>query len=115
LCGAKSNKAFETLKRAILQPPVLGMANFFEKFLIQTDASGAALGVVSSQERKGVRQSIAFASRTLSAQERKGSSTYELECLAVLFGKEKFRKYIDHQDFFLETDNQALSWLSHPL
>jgi hypothetical protein len=40
---------------------------------------------------------------------------YELECLAVLFGTEKFRKYIEHQKFILETDNRALSWLlSHP-
>jgi hypothetical protein len=29
----------------------------------------------------------------------------------VLFGTEKFRKYIEHQQFILETDNQALSWL----
>jgi len=73
------------------------------------------LGAVPSQERNGVRQPIAYASRTLSAQERKSSSTYELECLAVLFGTEKFRKYIEHRDFILETDNQALSWLlSHP-
>jgi hypothetical protein len=33
----------------------------------------------------------------------------------VLFGTEKFLKYIEHQEFTLETDNQALSWLvSHP-
>jgi len=29
----------------------------------------------------------------------------------VLFGTEKFHKYIQHQDFILETDKQALSWL----
>ena len=46
---------------------------------------------------------------------RKASSTYELECLAVLFGTEKLRKYIEHKEFILKTDNQALSWLlSHP-
>lgn len=66
-----------------------------------------------SQECKGVRQPIAYASQNLSAQERKASSTYELECVADLFGTEKFRKYIEHQEFILETDNQALSWLSH--
>ena len=28
---------------------------------------------------------------------------------------EKFRKYVEHQEFLLETDNQALSWLlAHP-
>jgi hypothetical protein len=76
---------------------------------------GLALGAVLLQESDGVRLPIAYASRTLSPQERKASSTYELECLAVLFGTDKFRKYIEHQEFLLETDNQALSWLlSHP-
>ena len=103
------------MKRTISQPPVLGMANFSEKFILHTDASGVALGAVLSQEHNGVQQPIAYASRTLSAQEHKASCTYELECLAVLFGTEKFHKYIEHQDFMLETDNQALSWLlSHP-
>ena len=97
------------MKRAISQPPVLGMANFSEKFILQTDASGVALGAVLCQECNGIRWPIAYASRTLSAQERKASCTYELECLAVLFGTEKFRKYIKHQEFILETDNQALS------
>ena len=33
----------------------------------------------------------------------------------MLLGTEKFRKYIEHQEFILETYNQALSWLlSHP-
>ena len=113
--GPEQQESFESLKKAISQPPVLGMANFAEKFILQTDASGVALGAVLSQECNGFRQPIAFASRTLSAQERKASCTYELECLAVLFGTEKFRKYIEHQDFVLETDNQALSWLlAHP-
>jgi hypothetical protein len=108
-------EAFDALKRAISQPPVLRMADVSEKLILQTDASGVALGAVLSQECGGVRQAIAYASRTLSAQERKTSPTYELECLAVLFGTEKFRKYIEHQAFILETENQALSWLlSHP-
>jgi hypothetical protein len=68
-----------------------------------------------SQEVDGVRQPIAYASHTLTAQERKASSVYELECLAVLFGTDKFRRYLEHREFLLETDNQALSWsLSHP-
>jgi hypothetical protein len=51
-----------------------------------------------------VREPIAYALRTLSAQKRKASSTYELKCLAVLFGTDIFRKYIEDQEFFLETD-----------
>jgi hypothetical protein len=87
------------------------MVDFSEKFILQTDASNFALGAFLTQECDGVRQPIAYASRTLSAQELKASSTYELKCFAVLFGTEKFRKYIEHQEFILETDNQALSWL----
>jgi hypothetical protein len=91
------------------------MANFRDRFILQTDASGLAMGAVLSQERDGVRQTIAYASRTLTTQERKVSSIYELECLAVLFGTDKFQKYLEHQEFVLETDNQALSWLlAHP-
>ena len=86
--GTHQQEAFESLKRAITQPPVLGMANVSDKCLLQTDVSGVALGAVLSQERNGVRQPIAYASRTLSAQERKASCIYELECLAVLFGTE---------------------------
>jgi hypothetical protein len=68
-----------------------------------------------SQEVDGVRQPIAYVSRTLTAHERKASSVYELERLAVLFGTDKFRRYLEHREFLLETDNQALSWLlSHP-
>jgi hypothetical protein len=113
--GEEQKEAFEGLKRAISQPPVLGMANFSEKFILQTDLSGVALGAVLSQEREGSRQPIAYASRTLSPQECKASSICELECLAVLFRIEMFRKYLENQEFVLETDNQALSCLlAHP-
>ena len=84
--GTQQQEAFESLKRVITQPPVLGMANFSEKLMLQTDVSGVALGAVLSEERSRVRHTIAYASRTQSAQERKVSCIYELECLAVLFG-----------------------------
>jgi hypothetical protein len=91
------------------------MAYFSKKFILQMDASGTALGAVLSQETDGIWQPVAYASRTLNAQEQKASSIYELECLAVLFSTDKFCKYIEHQEFVQETDNQALSWLlSHP-
>jgi len=67
--------------------------------------------LILKQECNGVRQAIAYVFRTLSAQESMTSSIYELECLAALFGTEKFRKYTEHQEFILENENQALSWL----
>ena len=42
-----------SLQKYHLTAPFLEMANFSEKFILQTDASGASLGAVLSQERKG--------------------------------------------------------------
>jgi hypothetical protein len=112
--GPAQQRAFEDLKLAIINPPVLCMADFSRKFILQTDACSSAVAAVLLQDFDGDRQPIAYASRTLSQQERKFSA-YELECLAVLFGLEKFRPYVEHVEFDLETDNQALMWcLSHP-
>jgi hypothetical protein len=55
-----------------------------------------------------------FTSWMLTKDERKYSA-YELECLVVLFGLNKFRAYLEHVECDLEMDNQALMWcLSHP-
>lgn len=108
-------KCFELLKEAIMQPPVLRAPDFSKSFILQTDASSVAIAAVLQQEFDGVRQPIAFASRTLTHAERKASSVYELECLAVLFGVDRFRRFLEHAEFLLETDNMALSWLlAHP-
>jgi ribonuclease HI len=90
------------------------MADFTHRFVPQTNASSIAVAAVLLQDFDGERKPIAFSSRTLSQQERK-FSTYELECLAILSGLEKFRAYLEHVEFDLEIDNQALMWcLSHP-
>ena len=68
-----------------------------------------AVAAVLLQQFPEGRKPIAYASRTLNDQERKYSA-YELEALAVLFAAEKFRMYVEHLQFVLETDNQALSW-----
>jgi hypothetical protein len=90
------------------------MADFSHRFILQTDASSCAVVAVLLQQFEDESQPIAFASCTLTQQERKYLA-YELECLAVLFDLEKFRAYLEHVEFDLETDNQALMWcLSHP-
>ena len=47
--GAKD--AFETLKRACLEAPVLAFADFDKPFLLETDASKLGLGTVLSQKQ----------------------------------------------------------------
>ena len=108
--GESQQKAFDTLKEAIIPPPVLRMPDFSKPFVLQTDASSVALGAVLSQVVDGARQTVPFIYRTLTQQERI-SSVYELECLAVVYALDKFRRFLEHAEFLLETDNQALSWL----
>ena len=108
--GPEQQQAFDKLKETIMNPPVLGMADFSRRFILETDACGSAVAAVLLQEFPEGRKPIAYASRTLSRQEKK-FSIYELEALAVLFGIEKFRLYLEHAEFDLHTDNQALSYV----
>lgn len=79
-----------------MSPPVLRMPDFSNRFVLQTYASSVAIGAVLSQEIYGTRQPVAFASMALSPAEKKASTVYELECLEVVFGMDKFRQYLEH-------------------
>ena len=53
---------------------------------------------------------ISYHSIILNPAER-AYSTYEKECLAVIFWCEKCRVYLEHKQFELQCDNLALWWL----
>jgi hypothetical protein len=102
--------AFEQLKLSISTPPVPQIPDFSREFVLVCDASDIAVSGVLHQRRSEGLLPIAFASRLLSAAERK-YSIYEKECLAVVWACERYRVYLEHKEFVLHTDNQALSWL----
>lgn len=106
----EAQKAFETLKERLVSAPVLASPKWDEKFYIQTDASDVGLGAVLFQEIAGEEHPICYASRKLSKAEKKYSVT-ERECLAVLFGVEKFRPYVEATNFTIITDHASLLWL----
>ena len=107
--GSDQQRAIDTLKAAVANPPVLTTADFSKRFILQTDASSVAVAAVLLQQYPEGHKLVAYASRTLTDPEPK-YSTYELEALAVPFAVEKFRMYLEHLQFDLETDNLALSW-----
>jgi hypothetical protein len=103
-------RAFEQLMISISTPPVLQVPDFSKEFVLVCDSSDVAISAVLNQQQEDVLAPIAFASRLLTAAERK-YSIHEKECLAVVWGYERFCVYLEHTEFTLHTDNQALSWL----
>ena len=106
-----AENCFQQIKEALVRAPVLAAPDFNKIFSIQCDASDAGLGSVLTQlDGEGNEVVVAFASRTLTALEKKYSVT-EKECLAVLFAVEKFRPYIEGTKFKVITDHYSLLWL----
>jgi hypothetical protein len=103
-------KAFEGLKLALIEPPVLQIPDFSKEFVLATDASDVAVSAVLHQRVDGQLAPVSYFSRLLTPVEQR-YSTYEKECLAVLFGCERCRPYLEHKVFELQCDNLSLCWL----
>ena len=111
LWSAKCQSAFESLKQALTQAPVLTFPRFDTGFLLETDASGVGLGAVLAQEQDdGTTRPIAYASRTLQPHERNYGVT-ELEALGVVWAVRHFRHYLFGQRCNVFTDHEALKAL----
>ena len=64
-------EAFDCLKAACLQAPILAFLDFNKPFLLETDASGRGLGAVLSQKQADGRyHPIAYASRVMNETEQ---------------------------------------------
>ncbi|XP_028776266.1 uncharacterized protein LOC114733022 [Neltuma alba] len=98
--------AFETLKEAIIQAPVLILPDFTKPFILETDASGIGLGAVLSQDG----HPIAFFSKKLSPR-MQAQSVYVRELMAITEAISKFRHYLFGHYFIIRTDHASLKHL----
>ncbi|GFS98011.1 retrovirus-related Pol polyprotein from transposon 297 [Trichonephila clavipes] len=114
--GAKFNwsteaqDAFNKVKRALTQPPVLQLPNFKEQFNLFTDANGVVIGIVLNQNHRPV----AFASRTLNKAERNYTVT-ERKYFAVIWVLNKFKTYFGSLLVKVITDHVSLTKLTNRL
>jgi len=103
--------AFDEIKQAVANPPVLAHFDISADTIVACDASGTALGACLSQvAADGHERPVAFASRALSPAERKYSAS-EREALACIWACEKWNFYLYGRKFTLVTDHQALKTL----
>ena len=106
--ASKHDEAFATIQQLVIQHPVLKVYNIAEDVTIQTDASDKGLEAVLLQNG----QPVAFASRTLSKTEQR-YATIEKECLAIVFGCERFNQYLARREKILvQTDHKPLNQYS---
>jgi len=88
--------------------PVLVLPNFKEPFVIETYASDVDIGAILMQNN----QPMAYLSKAL-AQHHKHLSIYEKEFLALIMAVEKWRQYLQHQEFLIiRTNHKSLTYLT---
>lgn len=108
----QAEDCFNLLKEALISAPVLSSPDFTRTFFIQSDCSDVGIGAALVQGEGADEHPIAYASRTLTSTERNYSVT-EREALAVLYGIDKFRSYVEGTHFKVITDHSSLVWLKN--
>lgn len=106
----EADEAFKQIKECLTNAPVLASPDFTKPFIINCDASDTGVGAVLCQNIDGAEHPVAYASKNLNKCQRKYSTT-EKELLAVLFGVEKFRSYVEGTHFSVVSDHSSLQWL----
>lgn len=96
-------EAFCRLKDKIAKAPVLKYYDPSKELTLQCDASETGLGAALTQ----AGEPVAFASRALT-QTEKGYAQIEKECLAIVFGTEKFHQYTYGRKVTVQSDHKPL-------
>ena len=106
--------AYETLKEALVSPPILALPVRGRLYMIDCDASAYAIGVVllqqQDQEEEKKWATVGYFSKTLTKEQRNYSAT-ERECYAVIWAVLTLRPYLEGSHFKVRTDHNALKWM----
>ena len=113
----EAREAFDHLKAACLQAPILSFPDFTKPFLLETDASGRGLGAVLSQKQADGRyHPITYASRVMNETEQRYHSNKQ-EFLAFKWAvTEQFHEYLspygkNRNEFVVRMDNNLLTYI----
>ena len=98
-------RAFDRLKHAVSEEPVMVLADHTKPFEVHTDASDFAIGGVLMQDG----HPIAFESRKLNGTERR-YTVQEKEMTAIVHCLRTWRHYLLGSKFTVMTDNVATSY-----
>ena len=99
---------FLNLKEAIIQAPILHYPDPNKKYIIYTDASDDACAAQLLQEHNGTEFPIAFLLHTVTATQRKWSTTEE-EAYGVYYTITKWNYYLQGADITVKNDHKPLA------
>ena len=113
----EAREAFDRLKAACLQAPILAFPDFGKPFLLEMDASSKGLGAVLLQKQfDGRYHPISYASRIMTETEQRYHSNKQ-EFLALKWAvTEQFHEYLspygkNRNEFVVWTDNNPLTYI----
>nr|GEX17439.1 reverse transcriptase domain-containing protein [Tanacetum cinerariifolium] len=103
-------EAFQTIKRKLIEAPILIAPDWDLPFELMCDASDFAIGVVLGQRQEKHFRPIHYASKTMTEAESNYTTTKK-EMLVVVYAFEKFRSYLIMNKSIVYTDHSALKYL----
>ena len=104
-CRAAVKQAIDLLEGSVLRLPLDS-----DEFLVETDASGYAIGAVLSVRYQGAWAPVEFYSKILSLTQRKWPAR-EREAYAIKAALEKFDHFVRGRHFTVHTDHESLKWM----
>ena len=97
------------MKHALTTAPILGYPKPDGQIILDTDASGLAVGAVLSQVQDGREVVLAYLSNAVGAAEQNYCVTRK-ELFAVVTACKAFHPYIYGRPVIVRTDNTAVAW-----
>ncbi|KAJ8525549.1 hypothetical protein ON010_g15565 [Phytophthora cinnamomi] len=107
--------AFYQPQRSLVHPPIQINPDFTKWFKFYEDSSHLAMGACLMQGVDGRDRAVAYASKLPVGSQlnwiNRTDGTTEIEGWSVVGSTSKFRCYLDHAEFGMFSDHQALTWI----